>query len=146
MATVYDIPQSDLIMELSKELKKIKEIKQPVWADFVKTGAHKEKSPTQKGWWYIRSASLLRKLYIHGPVGIPTLKRWYGGRKNRGYKPDGVRRGSGAVIKNILNQLEKAGFVDKTEKGRKISSKGVSFIDSISSKIIKKHPELEIYR
>ncbi len=146
MATVYDVPQNDLIAELSKELKKVKEIKQPTWAAFVKTGANREKSPTQKDWWYIRSASLLRKLYVHGPVGIPTLRRWYGGRKNRGHKPDAIRGGSGAVIKNILNQLEKAGFVEKTENGRKITPKGTSFIDKIAAKIIRKYPELERYR
>lgn len=146
MATVYDVPASDLIAELKEELKKIEEIKPPAWASYVKTGANRERAPTQEDWWYIRSASLLRKLYVHGPVGIPRLRRWYGGRKNRGHKPDAIRGGSGAVIKNILVQLEKAKLVEKTERGRRISPKGKSLLDKIAARIIKKYPELERYR
>jgi len=146
MATVYDAPPNDVIAGLSQELKKVKEIKPPSWARFAKTGAGREKAPVQEDWWHIRSASLLRKLYIHGPLGIPKLRRWYGGRKNRGFAPDAVRGGSGAVIKNVLVQLESAGLVEKTGEGRKLTSQGKSLVDGVSSKIARKAPQLERYR
>ena len=146
MATVYDVPASELIRELSAELKKIKSIKPPEWAAFVKTGTNREHAPTQKDWWYTRAASLLRKIHMHGPVGIQTLRRWYGGRKNRGYAPDSVRRGSGSVIRNILKQLEAAGLIEKTEQGRRTTPKAMSLLDKTAAKIIRRKPELQRYR
>ncbi|NOZ58829.1 MAG: 30S ribosomal protein S19e [Euryarchaeota archaeon] len=146
MATVYDVPASELIRELSAELKKMKEISPPEWAAFVKTGANRERAPTQKDWWYTRAASVLRKVHVHGPVGIQTLRRWYGGRKNCGCAPDAVRRGSGSVIRNILKQLESAGLVEKTEQGRRTTPKARSLLDRTAAKIVRRMPELQRYR
>lgn len=137
MATVYDAPPEELIAEMSEKLKGIKQIEPPQWAGFVKTGASRKKMPSQKDWWYVRAASLLRKVYLHGPVGIPTLRRWYGGRKNRGHKPDAVRGGSGSVIKNMLVQLEEAGLVEKSREGRKVTPEGAALLDKVSAKLIK---------
>ena len=52
MAKAYDIPADDLIMKLAEQLKKDKKIESPSWAAFVKTGAHTEKIPQNKDWWY----------------------------------------------------------------------------------------------
>lgn len=145
MTTVYDVPASRLISELSKELKKIKTIQPPEWAKYVKTGVDREKSPDNEDWWYVRSASLLRKVYVQGPIGIPTLRRIYGGKKNRGHKPEKKRGGSGSIIRHILKQLESAGLVEKTEKGRVVTKKGTSLLDKISHNIKKEIPELRKY-
>ena len=135
MTTVYDVPPAKLIEGLKAELKKTSAVKPPEWAAFVKTGADKEKIPEDKDWWYIRSASILCKLYKGGPIGIQGLKRKYAGKKNRGYKPDAVRGASGAVIKHILVQLEGAGFAEKTKRGRIITKEGTSLLDKISHKV-----------
>jgi small subunit ribosomal protein S19e len=135
MTTVYDVPPAKLIEGVKAELKKVSVIKPPEWAAFVKTGADKEKIPEDKDWWYIRSASILCKLYKGGPIGIQRLKRKYAGRKNRGYKPDAIKGASGAVIKHILVQLESAGLAEKTEKGRIITKEGTSLLDKISHKV-----------
>jgi small subunit ribosomal protein S19e len=145
MTKVYDVPASILINRVSEELKKIENIKQPDWAAYVKTGADREKAPENEDWWYTRSASILRKIYIYGPVGIPTLRRLYGGKKNMGYKPERKRGGSGSVISEILKQLEEAGLVEKTDKGRVLTNKGISFMDRISHQIKKEIPELSKY-
>ncbi len=135
MTTVYDVPVSRVIPELAKSLKKQEAVKALDWAVFVKTGGSRERGPEDADWWYVRSASILRKLQIHGPLGVHALQGIYGGKKNRGYKPEKKRRGSGAVIRNILHQLEKSGLVEKTKRGRVVTPKGRSLLDKISHQI-----------
>ena len=138
MVTVYDVKADELIKLVKEELKKIKEITPPEWAKFVKTGVHKERPPEQSDWWHIRSAAILRKIYLNGPVGTQRLRTAYGGRKNRGCKPEHSYKGSGSIIRKILQQLESAGLV-KTEpkKGRVITPKGQSFLDNMAAKVVK---------
>ena len=133
MTTIYDVPADSLISEAAKELKETEKIKQPDWAQFVKTGVHKERRPENPDWWYV---------YIDGPVGINSLKTYYGGKKDRGTSPEKFRQGSGAVIRGALHQLETAGYITKVGEGRQVTPKGKSFLDKTSNKIIKEIPEL----
>ena len=64
MATIYDVDPGKLIKSLSEELKKVEQIKAPEWGKFVKTGCGKERPPRERDWWHIRTASVLRKIYI----------------------------------------------------------------------------------
>ncbi len=133
MASVREIDAESVINKASAELQKMAGMKPPEWAGFVKTGVSKERPPMQENWWWIRSASILRKLYLGQIVGVSRLRKEYGGRKNRGHKPEHKRKASGAVIRKILQQLEAEGMV-KTEKGRGrvITPKGRSFLDRIA--------------
>ena len=137
MATVYDIEASKLIKKAAEELKK--QIKKPEWALFVKTGVNKERQPVDKYWWYMRAASVLRKIYMNGPVGTGKLKTKYGGRKNRGYKPEKTYKASGKIIRTVLQQLEKLELIKKVEKGvhkgRDITPKGKKFLDQLSKNV-----------
>lgn len=141
MATIYDVDQSELVEKSVEELKKISEISPPQWAIFVKTGAHKERPPAEKDWWYVRSASVLRLVYRIGPIGVSKLRVKYGGKKNRGVKPEKFYKSSGNIIRKVLQQLEKAGFVKKEEKGRykgrAITAEGKSFLDKIATQLTK---------
>ena len=139
MPTIYNADPSELIEKASEELKKIESIKPPVWAAFVKTGMHKERPPVKNDWWYIRAASILRKIYRLGPIGVSKLRVNYGGKKNRGYKTEHFYKGSGNILRKILQQLEKEGFVKidlkSKHKGRLITAKGKKFLDDIAGKI-----------
>ena len=139
MTTVYDVDAQELILKAAEELKKIPEIKAPAWAPFVKTGMHKERPPVKNDWWYIRAASVLRKIYRLGPIGVSKLRVNYGGKKNRGYKTEHFYKGSGNILRKILQQLEKAGFMKihlkSRHKGRLITAKGKKFLDEIASKL-----------
>ena len=70
-------------------------------------------------WWYIRAASIMRKLYIYGPVGVGSLRTAYGYRAKIGDKtrPERTRKAGGAIIRKILQQLEhvEAGHVEGHE-------------------------------
>jgi len=151
MPTVYDVPAEELLKRLSEYIKKnIREVSPPGWAIYSKTGVHVERAPQDPDWWYVRSASLLRKLYIRGPLGVSRLRKLYGGRKRKGCAPAHFRKAGGAIIRHIAQQLEAAGLVIKVEgKGRVISSKGRSLLDAMSAQIKRELerdiPQLKMY-
>jgi small subunit ribosomal protein S19e len=133
MPTVYDVDIGALNTKLASELKNKEEISLPESLKFVKTGAHKERPPVQEDWWFHRCAALLTSIYRLGPIGVSKLRTKYGGKKNRGHKPEAFRRCSGAIIRRALQQLEKAGLLAQTEKaghkGRILTKEGISFVD-----------------
>ena len=149
MVTVYDVPAAEFIERLAKELQKFKEIKPPEWAAYVKTGAHKERPPQREDWWYIRAAAILRKLYVRSPIGISRLAGLFGGKRRRGVKPPHVRKGSRSIIRRIFQQLEAAGLVERTPRGRVLSPKGQSLMDKVAKEVAKevskKMPEMKLY-
>jgi len=153
MVTAYDVPGEALVPELAKELRKFEEIKPPEWAKFVKTSPANERPPDEPAdvWWYTRAASILRQVYLHGPVGVERLRTRYGGRYKRrhGYNPEHFRKGSGKIIRTILQQLEKAGLVKKVNegkrKGRVVTPKGQALVDSVAWRVYQKlYPEKKV--
>lgn len=137
MAKAFDVPANILISRLSDQLKKDKKINPPEWASYVKTGPHVEKIPQNKDWWYTRCASLIRKVYLHGPIGISDLKSYYGGRKRIGYNLDHHKDAGGSIIRKALQQLEASGYVEKKVKGRIISNDGMKRVDKLATEIFK---------
>jgi len=114
--------------ELARELKERKFLTPPTWAAFAKTGSHRERPPTDHDWWYHRGAAILRTVAVKGPVGTGKLAVRFGGRKNRGVKPDAFREAGTNAIRKILQQLEKAGLLKQVthagHKGRILTKNG----------------------
>jgi len=137
LPTPHDVPASILIERLAKHLKDyVDEIAPPSWASFVKTGSHAERPPQNPDWWFVRCASLLRKIYIHGPIGVERLSLNYGGRAHRGVRPEHAKKGGRATIRKALQQLEKAGLVESLgKKGRVVTKDGRSLLDKLSTQI-----------
>src|SRR5215217_2596797 len=81
MAKDYDVPADKLIAKLADQLRKDKKIDPPTWSQFVKTGSHVQRIPQNKDWWYVRCASLLRKIYLHGPLGGRGINKDNSGMK-----------------------------------------------------------------
>ena len=109
------------------EIKKVKEVQAPAWAPFVKTGAHKERPPVNEDWWQIRAASILKKVHKYGPIGANRLAKMYGGRKNRGHRPDTKVKASANIPRKILQQLEAAGLIRQQKApraGKVVTKKG----------------------
>lgn len=131
--SVYDISPEDYNKKLAAELEKLEEFKAPEWSYFVKTSVARKRPPVEE-FWHRRAASILRQIYIKGVLGVSRLKTRYGGRKKRGMKPEEFRKGSGKIIRLILQQAEKAGLLEKSEgkrKGRKLTQKGVKLMDGV---------------
>ncbi len=125
---VFDIPATDLIEEIAKDLEKEFKIEKPAFAEYVKTGAHRERAPQREEWYFVRLASMLYRLFKEGPIGVGSLRAYYGGKKNRGVKPHRFMKASGKVIRKGLQDLERAGLVKKAGKGRIVSPKGHSYL------------------
>jgi len=146
------VPPELLIKQLAKYLKEnVSEVRPPPWAHFVKTGVHKERVPEDPDWWYVRCAAILRKLYLHGPVGIERLRVAFGGRQRIGAKGrEHFKKGSGAIIRKALQQLEQAKLVMKDgNRGRRLTPQGVSLLDRLTLRILRElqrqRPELRKY-
>ncbi|BAB59149.1 ribosomal protein small subunit S19 [Thermoplasma volcanium GSS1] len=137
MVSVKYVPSDMLINYVSGKLKEEKKIKEPNWVKFVKTGVSKEKPPLQDDWIYVRAASMLRKLYINGYLGISRMSSEYGGKVDRGSKRYHAASGSRSITRFLFHELESAGLVQKTQKGRSLSPQGMSLLDNASKEIIK---------
>ena len=63
---------------------------------------------------------------------------YYGQKKNRGVKPEHFYKGSGKIVRVILQQLELEGLIKKVEKGihkgKIITPKGQSLLDQLAKK------------
>ncbi len=140
MDIVFSADPTKLIKKCSEKLKELKSIKAPDWALYVKTGPGKDRPPVNPEWWYERCASILRKIYMLGPIGVSKLRTHYGAKKNKGVKPEHFYRASGNHIRKMLQQLESEGLVETVQKGvhkgRKISAQGQSFLRKIGIEVI----------
>lgn len=145
MTTIFDVSPNALIGETVTRLKDVSEISPPEWAAYVKTGAHKERPPVNADWWYFRSAAVLRTCARLGPIGVSKLRTKYGGKKNRGHKPGRQVRGSGNILRKVLQQLEAAKLVKQTtinkRKGRVVTPKGQALLDACAYEVVKKAPK-----
>lgn len=136
MTSVGDVDTKLLIERIAKELES--KIAMPNWALYVKTGVGNERPPEQRDWFFIRAASLLRRIYLDGPVGVSRLRSYYGARKRRGHKPAHTRKASGKIIRTILQELEKINLIERTDKpkkGRRITREGQRFLNKIAKEI-----------
>jgi small subunit ribosomal protein S19e len=146
MTSFYDIPADLLIPALADNLSETKGIEEPDWSSYVKTGASRERPPSQSNWWFLRSASILRKVARDGPIGVTHLAQVYGGSQDNGAMPNTPGVASRHIIRTSLQQLESVGLVEKVPtrevdsedgkqqlySGRRITSAGQKLLDSIA--------------
>jgi small subunit ribosomal protein S19e len=93
----------------------------------------------------------MRKIYVHGPVGIEKLRAHYGGRKDYGVKPEHVAKAGGSTIRKALQQLEAAGYIETLKPhGRRVTREGRKLLqeltEELSKELVKQIPELEKYQ
>lgn len=128
----FDVNPLQLNREIARELKERKLVTPPDWVPFAKTGSHRERPPASEDWWYHRAAAVLRVVAIKEPVGTSKLSIRFGGRMNRGMKPDKFRKASTNVLRKCLQQLENSGLLKQEDraghKGRVLSPNGKKFL------------------
>ncbi len=138
MTNVNEVPADVLIQTLAETLKNEDVINPPEWSNYVKTGSHVERPPQNDEWWYERCASILRKVYVHGPVGLADLQKMYGGKKKIKFSKNHQRDAGQSAIRKPLQQLETAGYIEKKKTdGRVVTGKGMSLIDKTSATVLK---------
>lgn len=134
--TVKDVPAALFVTTFAKHLKRVGKITVPAWADLVKTGVGKELAPYDPDWFYIRTASIARKIYLR-PCGIGDLREVYGCKIRRGSSPSRFSKGSGSVIRKCLAQLQELKLVSKSKRdGRRITATGKRELDRIAAQIM----------
>lgn len=145
MADALEVDPNELVERTAKQLAEKKLVQPPVWVGYVKTGRQAERPPVRNDWWYMRAAAVLRSVYKLGPIGTSKLRTKYGGKKRRGYKPPHFYKGGGAIIRKILQQLEKSGLLSQVQKGqhkgRKLTKQGKSLLEKIAVQIAKEGPK-----
>ncbi len=134
MVRVFDAEANALIAKTAEKLKGL-DLEKPGFVGIVKTGAHAERPPESEDFWYVRCASLLRQAYVNSSVGVQRMRRHYGGRKNRGVRPEKHVPAGGSTVRKAFQALEKAGLMEKSGKGRKLTAKGKSLLDKSASEI-----------
>eukprot|EP00435_Cladocopium_sp_Y103_P022100 s2706_g5.t1 len=69
IVTVKDVEPEKFISAFSQHLKRQGRFELPKWADVVKTSKAKELPPSDPDWLYVRTASMVRKIYIRKGMG-----------------------------------------------------------------------------
>ncbi|CAJ1441998.1 unnamed protein product [Effrenium voratum] len=105
----------------------------PKWADVVKTSKSKELPPYDPDWLYVRTASMVRKIYIRKGMGVGAFRKVYGGQQRRGTCTNKFTKSSGKIARYILQQLEEMGLVEVDEEGgRMITKEGQRELDTVA--------------
>ncbi|KAL4303409.1 hypothetical protein GQ457_10G015870 [Hibiscus cannabinus] len=107
----------DFVKAYAAHLKRSGKIELPSWTDIVKTGKFKELPPYDPDWYFIRAASMARKIYLRGGLGVGAFRRIYGGAKQNGSCPHHFCKSSGSVARHILQQLQNVNIIDIDPKG-----------------------------
>ena len=136
-ATVKDVPAHEFIVALAQHFKRIGKMELPKWHDIVKTSLRNELSPYDPDWYYIRAASIARKVYLRGGTGVGAFTKVYGGRYRRGARPNIFQKASKGIIRHILQQLAEIDYVGvkADRKGRWLTKNGQKELDTIASQI-----------
>ncbi|MHB8603672.1 MAG: 30S ribosomal protein S19e [Thermoplasmatota archaeon] len=139
MTTVHDVPAELLLANVAEKLQSRAGIKAPEWAPYAKTGIHREKAPANADWWPLRAGAVLRKVYLLGPIGTERLRAEFGGSRDRGAAPNRAKKGSGSVVREMLQQLEAEGLVVNVKgEGRKVTPQGQKLLDNASYEVKQK--------
>jgi small subunit ribosomal protein S19e len=135
---VRDVPAPAFIAAYAEHLKNSDKFELPVWADTIKTGVFKELSPYGDDWYYIRAASIARKVYLRPGVGVGMLQKWYGGNYRRGARTEHFRKANSGVIRSVLIQLQEMRVVEAVESGgRRVTTVGQQDLDRIAGSVFR---------
>mmetsp|Transcript_2180 Transcript_2180/g.3066 ORF Transcript_2180/g.3066 Transcript_2180/m.3066 type:complete len:152 (-) Transcript_2180:163-618(-) len=133
---VRDVPAKDFISAYAEHLKNSDKFELPVWSDLVKTAVFKELAPYGDDWYYIRAASIARKVYLRPGLGVGQLQKWYGGSYRKGARTEHFRKANSGIIRSVLLQLGEMKVVEPHPNGgRKMSRVGQQDLDRIAGAV-----------
>ena len=133
--TVKDVAADLFIKAYAQHLKRQGKIEIPKWVDYVKTSPAKELAPYDPDWFYIRCASIARKVYLRPGTGVGALTKVYGSNYRRGTRSEHFRKANSGMLRYMVQQLEKVKVIEQSGKGRKISKIGQQDLDRIAAQV-----------
>ena len=88
-------------------------------------------------WYYVRAASLARKIYLRGGTGVGAFTKVYGGTSHNSVRTPHFHKGAKGVIRHVLLQLAELDIVAKRkdQKGRWITRNGQRELDTIAGQV-----------
>ena len=110
---VKDVAAGEFVLAYAAHLKRIGKIEVPKWADLVKTSTAKELAPYNPDWYYVRAASLARKIYLRGGTGVGAFTKVYGGSSHKTVRTPHFHKACGGLIRHIMQQLGEIDIVAK---------------------------------
>jgi small subunit ribosomal protein S19e len=137
--SVFVVQPEKIIESLANKLKEYPTISPPEGSEFWKTAFFKELAPMDsENFWYIRCASILRKVKKYGPIGVNKLRKFYGGKNRKGRGLHHSAKASGKIIRVALQQLGEANLLEMKEReGRILSSEGTSLLERTAYEILR---------
>ncbi len=145
--TVLDAPSSKLINQIASFFKEKNIIKMPKYAPLVKCSRANDCEPIDPDYIYYKAAAICRKLYVTKSrnIGVGSLRSMFSKKERRGSQPPKTFKAGGKIIRDLVIQLKKAGYVDNYGKkedesnfGLFLTKKGISELDKIASRLMKK--------
>ncbi|XP_058128727.1 small ribosomal subunit protein eS19A [Anopheles ziemanni] len=137
--TVKDVDQDKVVEGVALFLKKSGKLKVPEYIDLIKTAKYKELAPSDPDWFYVRCASILRRLYHQSPAGVGAICRIYGGRQRHGVRPSHFCCSDGSTTRKAVQALEAIKLIEKhADGGRRLTSAGQRDLDRIAAQIVSK--------
>ena len=112
-ATVKDVPAQEFVSALAAHFKKTQKLNVPAWHDLIKTATYKELCPQDPDWYYVRAASVARKIYLRGGIGVGAFQKIYGGAKSNGSRRPHFAKAAAGIHRNILKGLTEIDLVAK---------------------------------
>ena len=145
--TVFDVPANKLVNQIASFFKEKNIIKLPKYAPLVKTSRANDCEPINPDYIFYKAAAICRKLYVTKSknVGVGSLRSMFSKKERRGSQPPKTFKAGGKIIRDLVIQLKKAGYVDSYAKkedesnfGLFLTGKGISELDKIASRLMKK--------
>ncbi len=146
--TVLDVPANKLINQVASFFKEKNIIKVPAYAPLVKTSRSNDCEPINPDYIFYKAAAICRKLYLTKSknLGVGSLRSMFSKKERRGSQPPKTFRAGGKIIRELVIQLKKAGYVsnygkdeeESTNYGLFLTKKGISEFDKIASSLMKK--------
>lgn len=143
--TVKDVSPDRFVRAYAEHLKKSGKVSLPAWVDYVKTSKHKELTPYDGDWYYIRMASVARRIYVNEGLGVGALARAYGGPYRPSVKPQKHVKASRKVLRHVLSQLQNLDILEtqimentqgvRVSKGRRVTRNGRRELDRIARQV-----------
>eukprot|EP00913_Durusdinium_trenchii_P034498 g32274.t1 len=137
IVTVKDVEPEKFISAFSQHLKRQGRFELPKWADVVKTSKARELPPSDPDWLYVRTASMVRKIYIRKGMGVGAFRKVYGSQQRRGTCTNVFTKSSGKIARYILQQLEEMGLVEQDEEGGRMITKDRASFDALTTRLNK---------
>ncbi|KAJ1421469.1 Winged helix DNA-binding domain superfamily [Sesbania bispinosa] len=131
--TVKDVSPHEFVKAYSAHLKRSGKMELPEWTDIVKTARFKELAPHDPDWYYVRAASMARKIYLRGRSWCWCISEDLWWSQRNGSRPPHFCKSSGAIARHILQQLQNMSIIElDTKGGRRITSSGRRDLDQVA--------------